>query len=79
MQTDKKKMVIYYFKKMRFLILRTLNEFLKQIFVRNIFREVFYFKGTDIIHKQTIRKDQVQATQNKTKSQSKIFFSNQQD
>ena len=68
-----KKMVAYYFKKMRFLILRTLNEFLKQIFIRNILRKVFYFKGKDIIHKQTIRRDQIQATQNKTKSQSKIF------
>ena len=72
MQTDQK-MVAYYFKKMRFLILRTLNEFLKQIFIRNILRKVFYFKGKDIIHKQTIRKYQTQATQNKTKSQSKIF------
>ena len=72
MQTDKK-MVAYYFKKMRFLILRALNEFLKQIFIRNILRKVFYFKGKDIIHKQTIRKDQIQVTQNKTKLQSKIF------
>ena len=64
MQIDKKKMVAYYFKKMRFLILRILNEFLKQIFTMNILRKVFYFKGKNIIHKQAIRKDQIQATQN---------------
>ena len=73
MQTDQK-MVVYYFKKIGFFILRTLNEFLKQVFIRNILRKVFYFEGKDIIHKQTIRKDQIQATQNKTKSQSKIFL-----
>ena len=72
MQTDQK-MVAYYFKKMGFLILRTLNEFLKQVFIRNILRKVFYFKRKDIIHKQTIRKYQIQATQNKTKLQSKFF------
>ena len=31
-------------------------------------------RESNIIHKQTIRKDQIQATQNKTKSQSKIFL-----
>ena len=54
-----KKMVAYYFKKMIFLILRTLNEFLKYIFTRNILRKVFYFEGKDIIHKQTIHKNQI--------------------
>ena len=72
MQTNQK-VVAYYFKKMGFLILRSLNEFLKQVFIRNILRKVFYFKRKYIIHKQTIRKDQIQVTQNKTKSQIKIF------
>ena len=72
MQTDQK-MVACYFKKMGFLILRTLNEFLKQVFIRNILGKVFYFKGKYIIHKQMIRKGQIQATQNKTKLQSKFF------
>ena len=66
-------MVAYYFKKMRFFILRTLNEFFKYIFTKNILKKVFHFKGKDIIHKQTIHKDQIQATQNKTKLQSKFF------
>ena len=47
MQTDQK-MVAYYFKKIGFLILRTLNEFLKQVFMRNILRKVFYFKIREI-------------------------------
>ena len=76
MKTEKKiKMIAYYLKKNESSILRTLNEFLKQIFMMNILRKISYSKIKEIILKKTTQcmRQKNQTKQKKTKSPSRNF------